>query len=70
MEFVFSPELLVAFATLLVLEIILGIDNVIFISILASKLPPEQQAHEIRENKRQLEALLGYSLLDLHPVTL
>jgi predicted tellurium resistance membrane protein TerC len=43
MEFVFSPELLIAFATLLVLEIILGIDNVIFISILASKLPPEQQ---------------------------
>ncbi|WP_219598055.1 polysaccharide deacetylase family protein [Aeromonas salmonicida] len=28
-----------------------------------SKLPPEQQAHEIRENKRQLEALLGHSLL-------
>lgn len=43
MEFAFSPELLVAFATLLVLEIILGIDNVIFISILAAKLPPEQQ---------------------------
>ena len=43
MEFVFSPELLVAFATLLVLEIILGIDNVVFISILAAKLPPEQQ---------------------------
>jgi predicted tellurium resistance membrane protein TerC len=43
MEFAFSPELLVAFATLLVLEIILGIDNVIFISILANKLPPEQQ---------------------------
>ncbi len=43
MEFVFSPELLVAFATLLVLEIVLGIDNVIFISILANKLPPEQQ---------------------------
>ncbi|WP_439564744.1 TerC family protein [Microcella sp.] len=43
MELAFSPELLVAFATLLVLEIILGIDNVIFISILAAKLPPEQQ---------------------------
>jgi len=43
MEFVFSPELLVAFLTLLVLEIVLGIDNVIFISILAAKLPPEQQ---------------------------
>ncbi len=43
MEFALSPELLIAFATLLVLEIILGIDNVIFISILAAKLPPEQQ---------------------------
>lgn len=43
MEFAFSPELLIAFATLLVLEIVLGIDNVVFISILASKLPPEQQ---------------------------
>ncbi|HHQ4645392.1 TPA: polysaccharide deacetylase family protein [Aeromonas veronii] len=28
-----------------------------------SKLPPEQQAHEIQENKRQLEALLGQQLL-------
>lgn len=43
MEFIFSPELLIAFATLLVLEIVLGIDNVVFISILANKLPPEQQ---------------------------
>jgi len=43
MEFAFSPELLVAFLTLLVLEIVLGIDNVVFISILANKLPPEQQ---------------------------
>lgn len=43
MEFVFSPELLVAFLTLLVLEIVLGIDNVIFITILSNKLPPEQQ---------------------------
>jgi predicted tellurium resistance membrane protein TerC len=39
-----SPaELAVAFITLCVLEIVLGIDNVIFISILAGKLPPEQQ---------------------------
>lgn len=37
-----NPELLVAFATLLVLEIVLGIDNVVFISILAAKLPAEQ----------------------------
>ncbi|SOE58523.1 Membrane protein TerC, possibly involved in tellurium resistance [Salinibacterium xinjiangense] len=40
----FSPDLIVAFLTLFVLEIVLGIDNVIFISILASKLPAEQQA--------------------------
>jgi len=37
-------ELVVAFLTLSVLEIVLGIDNVIFISILAGKLPKEQQA--------------------------
>lgn len=39
-----SAENLVAFVTLAVLEIVLGIDNVIFISILAGKLPAEQQA--------------------------
>jgi len=43
MELVVTPELLIAFGTLLVLEIVLGIDNVVFISILAGKLPPEQQ---------------------------
>jgi predicted tellurium resistance membrane protein TerC len=39
-----TPDLLVAFLTLFVLELVLGVDNVIFISILASKLPVEQQA--------------------------
>ncbi len=39
-----TGELVVAFLTLSVLEIVLGIDNVIFISILAGKLPKEQQA--------------------------
>ena len=38
-----QPEAWLAFGTLLLLEIVLGIDNVIFISILAGKLPPEQQ---------------------------
>ena len=37
-------ELAVAFLTLCVLEIVLGIDNVIFIAILAGKLPANQQA--------------------------
>lgn len=43
MELLFDPQTWVAFLTLLALEIVLGIDNVIFISILAGKLPPEQQ---------------------------
>jgi predicted tellurium resistance membrane protein TerC len=42
-EFFTSPDLWVAFLTLFVLEVVLGIDNVVFISILAGKLPPEQQ---------------------------
>jgi predicted tellurium resistance membrane protein TerC len=43
-SFDFTPELIVAFLTLFVLELVLGVDNVIFISILASKLPVKQQA--------------------------
>jgi predicted tellurium resistance membrane protein TerC len=34
-----NPEIWLAFLTLTVLEVVLGVDNVIFISILASKLP-------------------------------
>ena len=44
MEFLADPQIWIAFATLTVLELVLGIDNVIFISILSGKLPPEQQA--------------------------
>ena len=38
-----NPDLWVAFLTLLVLEIVLGVDNVVFISILADKLPANQR---------------------------
>lgn len=44
MEWLFDPQAWLALATLTALEIILGIDNIIFISILADKLPREQQA--------------------------
>jgi predicted tellurium resistance membrane protein TerC len=44
MEGLFTTENLLALLTLTVLEIVLGVDNVIFISILAGKLPLEQQA--------------------------
>jgi predicted tellurium resistance membrane protein TerC len=40
----FSPDIIVAFLTLVFLEIVLGIDNIIFISILTGKLPKEKQA--------------------------
>jgi predicted tellurium resistance membrane protein TerC len=40
----FAPENLVALLTLTVLEIVLGIDNVIFVAILSTKLPLNQQA--------------------------
>lgn len=43
-SFALTPDLIAVFVTLFVLEIVLGVDNVIFISILASKLPKEQQA--------------------------
>lgn len=44
MEQLFAFDSLVALLTLLALEIVLGIDNVIFIAILSSKLPVDQQA--------------------------
>jgi predicted tellurium resistance membrane protein TerC len=44
MNWLTDPEAWVALVTLTSLEIVLGIDNIIFISILAGKLPAEQQA--------------------------
>lgn len=44
MDWMTNPEAWIAFGTLLALEIVLGIDNVVFISILAGKLPVHQQA--------------------------
>jgi predicted tellurium resistance membrane protein TerC len=43
MEWLTQPETWIAFITLVVLELVLGVDNVIFISILAGKLPPQVQ---------------------------
>jgi predicted tellurium resistance membrane protein TerC len=43
MEWLSDPQAWIALLTLTVLEIVLGIDNVIFISILAGKLPGEKQ---------------------------
>lgn len=43
MEWITDPQALIALLTLTILEIVLGIDNIIFISILSGKLPLHQQ---------------------------
>ena len=44
LELLTQPEIYVSLLTLTAMEIVLGIDNVIFIAILAGKLPHSQQA--------------------------
>lgn len=43
MDFLLDPNIWIAFAMLTGLEIVLGIDNIIFISILVGRLPPDQR---------------------------
>lgn len=43
MDWIADPQTWIAFLTLTVLELVLGIDNIIFISILSGKLPEEEQ---------------------------
>jgi predicted tellurium resistance membrane protein TerC len=43
MDWLSDPQIWIALATLTFLEIVLGVDNIIFISILSGKLPPDQQ---------------------------
>jgi len=48
MEWISDPQAWIAFLTLAALEIVLGIDNIVFISILVGKLPVHQQAGAYR----------------------
>jgi predicted tellurium resistance membrane protein TerC len=61
MEWLASPEAWIALLTLTVMEIVLGIDNVIFISILAGKLPA---------NQRDKARIVGLSLAMLMRIAL
>lgn len=56
MEFLLDPNIWIAFAMLTALEIVLGIDNIIFISILVGRLPPH-----LRDKARRLG--LGFAML-------
>ena len=58
MELLTDPHMWMALATLTVLELVLGIDNIIFISILVSKLPAAQQ-----ESARRIGLLLLLSII-------
>jgi predicted tellurium resistance membrane protein TerC len=62
MEWVASPEAWLALLTLTALEIVLGIDNIIFISILVSRLP-EQQRQRARIQGLALAMLTRIALL-------
>ena len=44
LEWLANPEIWIALGTLTALEIVLGIDNIIFISVLVGRLPPDQRA--------------------------
>ncbi len=54
LDFIFSPTTLIAFFTLAALEIVLGVDNIIFISILTNRLPGE-----IRDRVRRFGLLFA-----------
>ena len=56
MEFLLDPNIWIAFAMLTALEIVLGIDNIIFISILVGRLPPE-----LRDKARRVG--LGFAMV-------
>ena len=48
MDWITSPEALIALGTLTLLEVVLGIDNLVFLTILAGRLPDEQQSRARR----------------------
>lgn len=62
MAWIIDPEIWIALVTLTVLEIVLGIDNIVFISILAGKLPPDQQ-HRARQTGLMLALVTRILLL-------
>src|SRR5437773_4318909 len=62
MDWMTNPEIWISLFTLTVLEIVLGIDNIVFISILAGKLPQEQQ-HKARQTGLALALITRVLLL-------
>lgn len=53
MDYLLQPEILMIFATLFALEVVLGVDNIVFISVLCERLP---------EHQRKMARYLGIGL--------
>lgn len=64
LEWVFSPGVIASFVTLTVLEIVLGVDNIVFISIVVGKLP-ESQARRARQIGLALALVMRIALLSV-----
>ena len=62
MDWFADPQIWISFFTLTLLEIVLGIDNVIFISILAGKLPEAEQAKAKMMAKALMEPRTGENM--------
>jgi predicted tellurium resistance membrane protein TerC len=66
LELLTSPEVWIALATLTALEIVLGVDNIIFLSVIASRLPEHQRA---RARRLGLLLAMGLRVLLLLTIT-
>ena len=67
MDFLLDPNVWIAFAMLTALEIVLGIDNIIFISILVGRLPPERRdkARRLGLGFAMVSRLLHLTIIDI-----
>jgi predicted tellurium resistance membrane protein TerC len=63
-EWIVDPAILASFVTLTVMEIVLGIDNIIFISVIVGRLPPEQ-SKQARQLGLALALVFRIALLSL-----
>lgn len=64
MEWLFDPAIWIGLLTLVVLEVVLGIDNLVFIAILADKLPPKER------NRARLTGLILAMIMRLGMLSL
>ena len=64
LAWIVDPAILASFVTLTVMEIVLGIDNIIFISVIVGRLPPEQSKHA-RQLGLALALIFRIALLSL-----